>query len=353
MTQQPYIVIEGVIGVGKTTLARYLKDDLRAAALLEIFEENPFLKDFYADRARYAFQTETFFLLSRYRQQHQIITETLRHQPLVSDYLFSKNWIFAQLNLIDDEWAVFESLYQALAERLPKPQLIVYLRASVDTLLERIAIRDRAYERDMQRDYIASLHRAYDTFFNSYRDATVITINTDEVNIVHSTDDRQAIIGQIKQTVFQGVQQPVLVEADTPSSPLDPQFLQQGRRRLPDFQQFHAALDTAKGFTPDLFLNYILLMEEIGELAAEFTKVWGIQQRQLAQQVDPEVALKQAVAERHSELKSELADCLAYLFKLANYAHIDLEEAYVEKMLKNIKRSWPNRVGLAHINDEW
>ncbi|MEM7032413.1 MAG: deoxynucleoside kinase, partial [Chloroflexota bacterium] len=174
MTQFPYVAIEGVIGVGKTTLARYLQAALESELLLEVFEENPFLKDFYADRARYAFQNQTFFLLSRYRQQNQI-TDTVSHRPLVTDYLFHKNWIFAQLNLFDDELAVFENLYKALAKRIPIPRLVIYLRANVDTLMERIAIRDRPYERDMQRDYIVNLYQAYDVFFDGYTQSQVIT----------------------------------------------------------------------------------------------------------------------------------------------------------------------------------
>src|SRR5512136_940416 len=147
----PYIAIEGAIGVGKTTLARFLGEGLSAELLLEVFEENPFLSDFYADRARYAFQTQIFFLLSRYRQQHSVIANTISRMPLVSDYLFAKDWLFAHLNLAGDELAMYERVHAILGEQIPAPALVVYLKASTDTLLQRIAHRDRPYERKMAR----------------------------------------------------------------------------------------------------------------------------------------------------------------------------------------------------------
>lgn len=147
----PYIALEGAIGVGKTTLTRILAEALAAEHLLEVFEENPFLSDFYADRARYAFQTQIFFLLSRYRQQHKVIADTLRRGPLVSDYLFAKDWLFAHLNLSGDELAMYERVHAILGEQIPTPTLVIYLRASTETLMQRIAFRDRSYERQMDR----------------------------------------------------------------------------------------------------------------------------------------------------------------------------------------------------------
>ena len=148
-----YICIEGVIGVGKSTLTRLLARPFGSETLLEVVEENPFLQDFYADRARYAFQTETFFLLSRYRQQQAVVRPIVGTRNLVSDYLFAKNRLFASLNLHGDEWELFLQLYRTLAERVQTPDLVVYLQADVDTLMSRIAQRDRPFERNMDRDY--------------------------------------------------------------------------------------------------------------------------------------------------------------------------------------------------------
>ena len=139
MPALPYIAIEGAIGVGKTTLARLLGESLPAEVLLEVFEENPFLGSFYADRARYAFQTQVFFLLSRYRQQHRVIAETIQRTPLVSDYLFAKDWLFAHLNLGGDELSMYERVHAILGEQIPAPSLVIYLRASTETLMQRIA----------------------------------------------------------------------------------------------------------------------------------------------------------------------------------------------------------------------
>jgi deoxyguanosine kinase len=167
-----YIAIEGVIGVGKTTLARLLQKTFDAEVLLEIFEENPFLSDFYADRARYAFQTQIFFLLSRYRQQNNNVPQILNAgRNLVADYTFTKDALFAAINLQGDELDMYHKVHEALGEKIPKPDLIVYLQASTDMLMQRIAFRDRSYERQMERDYIHQLNRAYDDFFSSQQRA--------------------------------------------------------------------------------------------------------------------------------------------------------------------------------------
>jgi Deoxynucleoside kinases len=162
-----FLAIEGVIGVGKTTLARMLAPALQARPLLERFEENPFLPYFYQDRARYAFPTQIFFLLSRYRQ-HQELAAHLEHGPVISDYMFAKDRLFARLNLTGDELALYEQLHQALAEKIPTPTLVLYLRADTDTLMARIALRDRPYERGMDRGYIERLRLAYEAFFATY-----------------------------------------------------------------------------------------------------------------------------------------------------------------------------------------
>lgn len=353
MPSYPYIAIEGVIGVGKTTLARYLQQALEAALLLEVFEENPFLSDFYADRSRYAFQTQIFFLLSRYRQQHQVIPQAITQQPLVSDYLFDKDWLFAHLNLANDELAVYEHTYAALAERIPAPRLVVYLRASVDTLLERIVVRDRPYERNMSRDYIAALHQAYDDFFAGYTQASSLTINTDALNIVYDLEARQAVIGQIRSALTQGASQPLLLPYWPAETPPPPQrFLSESSRRLAEFQKFHRALDEEKGFSPDLYLNYILLTEEVGELGSEIARLWGVQKELEASSNGVGSMLPTALAQHRQKLQAELADCLAYLLKLANYAAIDLEEAYLDKMNQNLNRVWRDKPGIANLSKQ-
>ena len=160
MRGNKYIAIEGVIGIGKTTLARLLQPHYDATVLLEVFEENPFLADFYGDRQRYAFQTQIFFLLSRYHQQNKAVPEALSKGVLVSDYTFAKDELFAWLNLKDDELAMYGRVHAALSEKIPKPDLIVFLKAEHDVVMRRIALRDRPYERDMDPDYIRQLAAA-------------------------------------------------------------------------------------------------------------------------------------------------------------------------------------------------
>lgn len=198
-----YIAIEGVIGVGKTTLARLLQPTFEAEVLLEIFEENPFLSDFYADRSRYAFQTQIFFLLSRYHQQNNNVPKILSNQKnLISDYTFAKDALFAGINLKGDELDMYHKVHDALGEKIPKPDLLVYLRASTDTLMQRIAFRDRSYERQMERAYIRELNDAYEEFFSKPYDHTlVLKIDTNDLDIIRNTEHLQMIENRIRQTL--------------------------------------------------------------------------------------------------------------------------------------------------------
>ena len=198
-----FIAIEGVIGVGKTTLARFVHSAFAADLLLEVFEENPFLSDFYSDRSRYAFQTQIFFLLSRYQQQHRVIPDTLAAgRTIISDYTFEKDALFAGINLTGDELAMYHRVHQALAEKIPQPDLVVFLRASTDTLMQRIAHRDRPYERGMDRAYIDELNQAYEAFFADPRwDGRLLPIETDTLNIVARPDDLNYVINRIRQTL--------------------------------------------------------------------------------------------------------------------------------------------------------
>jgi len=198
-----YVAIEGVIGVGKTTLARLLQPRFDADLLLEIFEENPFLSDFYADRQRYAFQTQIFFLLSRYRQQNSTVPNILSAgKSLLADYTFAKDALFARINLSGDELTMYYKVHEALGEKIPKPDLVVYLQASTDVLMQRIAFRDRPYERQMERDYIDELNRTYDDFFSKPFDHTpVLTISTNSLNIIQNTEHLDYIENRIRESL--------------------------------------------------------------------------------------------------------------------------------------------------------
>ena len=214
-----FLAIEGAIGIGKTTLARLLQPRFKAGLLLEVFEENPFLSDFYADRARYAFQTQMFFLLSRYRQQ-QAIPAFLARGPLIADYTFGKDSLFAHLNLEGDELSVYNQLYAVLAERISVPNLVIYLRADTDVLMARIATRDRTYEREMDRAYIESLRRAYERYFSTYTQTPLLPIDTDNLDYVRDASDLAFIEGQVRTALGIGAYQQHLprMEVATPGA---------------------------------------------------------------------------------------------------------------------------------------
>jgi deoxyguanosine kinase len=332
-----YIAIEGVIGVGKTTLARLLQPRYDAAVLLEVVEDNPFLSKFYQDRERYAFQTQIFFLLSRYHQQYQAIPAALRRGNLVSDYTFAKDELFAWLNLRDDELAMYGRVHAALAEKIPRPDLIVYLRADHDVLMRRIALRDRPFERDMDPDYIREVAAAYDAWLSRLADIPVLTVDTNDLDYLSRPADMERVMHLIAEAIQ--------TTAPKVPGPMDSQLknLQQGR--VAAFQQFHRDLDAAKGFDGDLFFNYLLLVEEMGELATELVRIWTDNKRRLVDGRGPAESLEAAIEANRVALRDELADLLAYVLKLANYTGIDLEQAYQEKMRLNLGRAWPAERG--------
>ncbi len=199
-----YIAIEGAIGVGKTTLARLLQPSFDAGLLLEVFEENPFLSNFYSDRERYAFQTQIFFLLSRYHQQRRTVTDILSlDERLISDYTFEKDALFAQINLESDELEMYNKVHEALAEKITIPDLIVYLRADTDTLMGRIALRDRSYERSMERAYIEEVNQAYEAFFGDRNKSRslLLTIDTNGLDYVQNGEDLKLVENGIRQAL--------------------------------------------------------------------------------------------------------------------------------------------------------
>lgn len=336
--KQPYIVIEGAIGVGKTTLARMLGDQFHNHLMLEVFEENPFLAKFYESRARYAFQTQIFFLLSRYRQQTQV-PQILARGGLISDYMFAKDRLFARLNLTGDEWDIYEQLHTALAQQLADPDLIVYLQADTEVLMGRIAQRDRPYERDMDWTYIDTLREAYDRYFAAPnpKGVPVLTIDTNSLNIVTHPADFQLICERIESFLGQEPRGPRKRrrQAQVPTET----YLTQGRP-LADLQEFHEVLDASKGFNKNVYFNYLRLSEEIGELGSELATIWRLEEGLQAEGQSVENARAQAIDTRHQALESELADCMAYLLKLANYTGIELESAYLNKMRENVQRDW-------------
>jgi deoxyadenosine/deoxycytidine kinase len=198
MRENRYVVVEGVIGVGKTSLARLLNERLHAQLVLEEVEENPFLKDFYRDRDRYAFQTQMHFLFARYQQQRALRqTELFASDRLVADYLFQKDRIFAGLNLSERELVLYEKLVGWLELDVMKPDVVVYLQAGTDVLMERIARRARTFERDMSRDYIRELVEAYNHFFFHYTDAPLLVVNTNAIDFVNHPEDFEDLLKRI------------------------------------------------------------------------------------------------------------------------------------------------------------
>jgi deoxyguanosine kinase len=191
-----------------------LAPSFEAELLLEVFEENPFLSDFYSDRARYAFQTQIFFLLSRYHQQRRGVTALVESgKSLLSDYTFAKDSLFARINLQGDELEMYKRVHEALAEKIPMPNLLVYLRADTDVLMQRIAQRDRSYERNMERNYIADLNRAYEEFFSRPYDGTpVLTIDTNPLDFVRNPGDLGIIENRIREKLILPPYQPFLID---------------------------------------------------------------------------------------------------------------------------------------------
>jgi len=194
-----YIAIEGVIGVGKTSLAARLTQTIGAKAVYEEFEKNPFLEDFYSDPEHFAFQTQIFFLLSRYQQQQNLYQQDLFQQCIVSDYIFSKDRIFATLNLNDKEMKLYDALAKIMEKDIAKADLVIYLQSSTNHLMEFIRKRGRNIEKNISEEYIHALNELYNNFFFHYGDTPLLVINTDDIDFVHDESDYQDILYEINQ----------------------------------------------------------------------------------------------------------------------------------------------------------
>lgn len=199
MPELSYVAVEGVIGVGKTTLARMLAERLDAELVLEAADENPFLPQFYKDPGRFAFQTQVFFLLSRYHQLGQLAARDLFAQRIVCDYLFEKDGLFASVNLREAELLLYEKISPLLSERLPKPELVIYLQAHTDVLLDRIRRRKVAHERLIQKDYLEALNGAYNHFFFHYDATPLLVVKTDEIDFVNRPEHFEDLLRQIER----------------------------------------------------------------------------------------------------------------------------------------------------------
>lgn len=206
MLYHKYIAIEGPIGVGKTSLAEILAKKLNSRLALEGAEENPFIQSFYKNMKKHAFQTQIYFLLSRYRQQQSLAQSDLFQQGLISDYIFAKDRIFANLTLGDNELKLYEQIHSILSGRVLKPDFVIYLQASTDVLLRRIALRGRKYENQITGDYLAELNQAYNYYFFHYQETPLMVVNTSEIDFVHRDADLDDLLSHLakvtKGTVY-------------------------------------------------------------------------------------------------------------------------------------------------------
>ena len=196
-----YIAIEGPIGVGKTSLANLMSKELSARLVREEFDENPFLPDFYKDPERFAFQTQLFFLLQRYRQQQELRQVDMFQKLLVTDYMFVKDRLFASLNLGEKEMQLYDTVANLLERNIIKPDLVIYLQADTDTLMKNIALRGREMETDITYEYIDALSQVYTEYFFRYQDTPLVIINTNNIDFVHNEDDLKEVIKYIRQPV--------------------------------------------------------------------------------------------------------------------------------------------------------
>ena len=197
MERCKYIVVEGPIGVGKTSLAKILANEFQARTVFERVEDTPFLPKFYKARETYAFQNQTFFLLNRYQQQMELGQQNLFNQSTVADYLFAKDNIFATLTLSTEELKLYQQIYALLNARVPKPDLVVYLQARPEVLYKRVKKRDKKYERSVTFEYLTEVAQAYNQFFFHYEETPLLVVNTSEIDFIASSKDLADLIKEI------------------------------------------------------------------------------------------------------------------------------------------------------------
>ena len=193
-----YIAIEGAIGVGKTSLAKILANKFGWRLVQEEVGHNPFLERFYEDPRKFAFQTQLFFLLSRYRQQRELAQGNLFEKGVVSDYVLAKDKIFALINLEDDEISLYDSIYRLLVPTVPRPDLVIYLQARPEVLLSRVRKRGVEYERNISLDYLKTLSDAYNEYFFHYNETPLLVVNTSEIDFVESPRDLEHLVREVK-----------------------------------------------------------------------------------------------------------------------------------------------------------
>jgi deoxyadenosine/deoxycytidine kinase len=199
LSKYRYIVVEGPIGVGKTSLAQRLAKHADAQPLLEKPQDNPFLANFYQDPARYALPTQLFFLFQRINEVRDLAQMDLFRSRTVSDYLFEKDELFARLTLSDDEYKLYQSIYKGLAPQAPAPDLVIYLQAPTYTLVERVRRRGNRYERMIQDDYLARLSNSYGEFFHHYDEAPLLVVNSEHLNFVDNAGDFELLLERISR----------------------------------------------------------------------------------------------------------------------------------------------------------
>ena len=196
-----YVAIEGPIGVGKTSLAKLLAEKLGARTVLEDFEDNPFLSDFYEDPERFAFQTQLNFLIQRYQQQQELRQVDIFHNLLITDYMFIKDRLFASINLNEKEMNLYDTIANLLEKNVINPDLVIYLQADTDTLMKNISKRNRSFEVNISYKYINGLNEVYNEYFFRYQDTPLIIINTNNIDFVNNFNDLEEVIQCIREPI--------------------------------------------------------------------------------------------------------------------------------------------------------